>query len=572
MTRAYDPPRQLTPRPAKDPMEIELVYNVRPCGTCNFFWPKDPSKQIYGPYPIYDFLTDYPKTKTPDGTPEIFDWVKGVTREEGYPNGEVMDGCRKAPIMTMGINPNMTAFSPGTKGTSWVYPGFTDDDNTDGFAKYAYYYRYRNVYQERFAFDEVKKFLIGGTSITPTANVTVTEDQVIAAEDGKIIEAKRTDAGPTFEVGIEYTSGEKIQLTLERDTGTPRYVLLFDHEKPDNAFKKGDAIISKMSIPADEGVDIYQELQTYYEQFVPTLNAFSHYLDDNGHTADLQIGEDVCQLDMVACASPHWNPGFLGGSKASENKIILNCVTQNGWALKQLIMTKPAVLFLVGESSYTMFRHAFGAHIKRDPPLPVHPYDNAFTLFRETADNDKPTMFSYSTNVDGQAFEIDTLIIVTPHFSYDANFLPQFRLSHKWLADLKENSPECVKFLETDKRITFDKAEFGYDAFQFSETDAPAILAKIKSDWPRAWSDLKASYYNAHETMADVLGHLYDTGALSWDDAGNYLSRGAGPCKFCVNTHWQFPEGCPYGKPDETPLPIGFLDKVAAEISATGKG
>jgi hypothetical protein len=50
-----------------------------------------------------------------------------------------MDGCRKAPIMTIGINPNLTAFAPGRAGASWCYPDFSDASGGDAATKYAYY-------------------------------------------------------------------------------------------------------------------------------------------------------------------------------------------------------------------------------------------------------------------------------------------------------------------------------------------------------------------------------------------------------------------------------------------------
>ena len=49
-----------------------------------------------------------------------------------------------------------------------------------------------------------------------------------------------------------------------------------------------------------------------------------------------------------------------------------------------------------------------------------------------------------------------------------------------------------------------------------------------------------------------------------------YLARTDGPCVFCDNRHWKFPLGCPYGKPKETPLPNGWLEKVAAQILSSG--
>ncbi|NNF34280.1 MAG: hypothetical protein HKN68_09230 [Saprospiraceae bacterium] len=580
MSATYNPPRQVYPISTGDPMEIELVFNVRPCGTCKFFWPDDPNDQSYGPYPLFDFKENYPEENKPDGTPESYPWIKGISRESGFPNGEVMDGCRKTPIMTIGINPNMTAFAPGIKGTSWAYPLFTSDDGTDGFAKYAYYYRYRNVYQERFDFDFVKKYLLDKSKLTVTENVVATQDQLIAAKDGKITEAQRPGAGPTFDLKIQYEGEENdITITLQRKKGKARYVLLFNDEGDLSEFKAGDIIAGKLVVPADEEVQIFQELQTYYEQFVPSLNDFSTFLKSKGHDdADVKIGEDVGQLDMVACASPHWKPSFLGGTAASENLIINNCVSKNAWAMKQLAMTRPAVLFLVGESSYNMFKKSFGNLIHRNTPLPDRPSDYAFTLFRDTIDSKDPTMFKYETEINEQKYNIETRLIVTPHFSFNNNFAPQIRLYSAKHDELLKEFPDCFEFFKSDPRITVDEPDKGYDSYAWSAEDNEDILNTLKTKYADCWAKMSWDYYNPHVQMAQVLMDLYNEGKLTYEapkggDKG-FLQRSQGGCKFCVNKHWTFPEGCPYGKPEEDAdkhIPASFISEVVKEITEKGK-
>lgn len=144
-------------------------------------------------------------------------------------------------------------------------------------------------------------------------------------------------------------------------------------------------------------------------------------------------------------------------------------------------------------------------------------------------------------------------------------------MSPEWLSELEEKSPDCVHYLKTNPEINDVPGNGdGYDAFQFSAENAPRILKVIKSSWPDVWPDLKKSFYDAHATMADVLGYMYREGKLTWNDTGDYLSRSAGPCQFCVNEHWKFPLGCPYGKPEEKPLPIGFLNQVTDQILSGG--
>jgi len=560
----YDPPRRKKPEPARDPLEIELVYNVRPCGTCDFFWPKDSNRKPYGPYSSYDFDSNTPAMKVPGGDPPSFSWVKGTTRPPSFPDAEVMDGCRKAPIMTIGINPNLTAFAPGQVGTSWCYPSFSSDNGTDSWTKYAYYYRYRSVYQERFDLSFAEKFL------RPDGRIT-------AAKAGVVVSAQRTSDAPSYALKVRYDGdAQDTDVALHGELGAPPYVVLFDPMPPHNRFKQGDVIAARLDVPAGKHAEVYAQQVGYYERMVPVLARFEQSLRDKGHPhAQLHVGEDVGQLDMVACASPHWGPPWLGGSNESVHTIIANCVSKNAWAIKQLVQTRPAVLFLVGEATYNMFRHAFGRLIKVDPALPDRPEDGAFSLLRATTDPSRPCMFEFTGKVGAHAYSISTRLVVSPHFSYATNFVPQFRMSGSAWEEFKTKFKECAAFLQHDARVKLVPAAqpSGFVAVQIIKDVAP-VLAHIKKTWPDANHALMLGYYDATAMMAGVLDDLYAKGSLAFvppkGKAKGFLRRSDGPCAFCVNRHWTFPLGCPYGKPDEKPLPIGFLDKIAEMIVKRG--
>ena len=557
---AYDPPRRSTPKSTGDPLEVELVFGVRPCGTCSFFWPPDPRHQPYGPYPAYDFDASTPETH-PAGSGATYAWVNGTTRSGCFPDAEIMDGCRKAPIMTIGINPNLTAFLPGTKGASWCYPSFSSDNGTDSWTKYAYYYRYRSIYQEHLDLHFAEQFFDA-------------HSRIVAAKSGTIISADRPSGTPEYTLKVRYDDeNEDSAIVIPNKLAEPPYVLLFYVYAPHNRFQKGDTIAAQLDVPAGRKTTIYAGPIGYYQRILPVLGQFETFLRSKGHRdAHLRVGEDICQLDMVACASPHWGPPWLGGTSAKVQEVIGNCVTKNAWALKQLLQTRPVVVFLVGEATFNMFRYAFGRLISNDAELPASPEDGAFTLLRATVD--RPCRFEFTDTIDGRAYQISTRLIVTPHFSYKANFLPQFRLRAKACDELKQKFPDCAEFLQHDPRLQYSQPGAGsFAAFQIIN-DAPAVLSHIKTTWPKASAILDLNYYDPNRMMAGVLEDAYADGELSYvaprQGQPGFLSRAAGPCAFCVNDHWKFPLGCPYGKPGQPPLPAGLLDKAAAAIVKAG--
>ena len=96
--------------------------------------------------------------------------------------------------------------------------------------------------------------------------------------------------------------------------------------------------------------------------------------------------------------------------------------------------------------------------------------------------------------------------------------------------------------------------------------DIPAVMADLKARDPSAAAELMQYFYDPHNMMAVVLERMYTQGQLAYtsptSSTAGFLKRGSGPCEFCVNDHWSFPKGCPYGKPDEKKYAVGFLEKV----------
>jgi len=551
-----------TPLPT-DSLEVKLAFQTIACRTCKFFWPTNGSAQPYGPYSTFDLDQNFPtESNPPAGNPATFSWAQGITSAPGFPSPEIMDGCRKAPIMTIGINPNLTSFFPGPTGASWCYPAFTSANGGDANTKYAYYYRYRSIYQEHFDFNPqfIEPYLLP-------------EGRIVATADGKIGLIKVTGNAPPVELDLEYTGeNQPFKISLNWVLGEPPYVVLFSSG---TAFKQGDLLAAKLSVTAGKPVNVDRQIVTYYDQFVPVINYLSQFLQNKGNAgANVRMGEDVCQLDMVACASPHWAPPYMGGT-ITENGVINNCISANAWVIKQLVQTRPAVLYIIGEVSFDMFRDNLGNLVKSNVTLPSDPADGAFTLLRQTIDPLNPVTLEYSYNNAGVTYNLSTRLVISPHFSFYYLFIPQFRFSPADLETLKTSYAACYNYITHNPDMSLGQDTGGtYTAFQIN-SNVPQTLNALQANYGPAYSFLQANYYDVHAMLSTVLEDLYTNGEMSWVAGANgdpgYLARNTGSCDFCVNNHWEFPLGCPYKKNTEAPPAPGFLEMIAADMVAKGK-
>jgi hypothetical protein len=118
------------------PTEVELVFEVMPCNALRVA--QEPGQQphpcsyfrSWGTYHSYDYETSGPPP------------VRGIVQKSQYLGRaplipELLSGCRKAPVMAVGINPNLPGWWPATQNS--INPMFDD------FKQYAHYFRYREV-------------------------------------------------------------------------------------------------------------------------------------------------------------------------------------------------------------------------------------------------------------------------------------------------------------------------------------------------------------------------------------------------------------------------------------------
>jgi len=116
------------------PIEVELVYEVMPCNAlrtvqepgltphpCTYF-------RRWGSYHSYDYTIEGAPPE-----PNISQPIRYVGRATALP--EILTGCRKAPILALGINPNLPGWWAGRR--RWLNPVFDD------YRQFAHYFRYR---------------------------------------------------------------------------------------------------------------------------------------------------------------------------------------------------------------------------------------------------------------------------------------------------------------------------------------------------------------------------------------------------------------------------------------------
>jgi hypothetical protein len=125
-----------TPRTLNLPTEVQLALEVMPCQgmrrayeaaqaphPCTYF-------TEWGVYHSFDYKTAGPPETAGIQQPVVYAGKRALLPE-------LLSGCRKAPIMAVGINPNLPGYWPKTRGA--VNPLF------DNYLQYIHYFRYRTI-------------------------------------------------------------------------------------------------------------------------------------------------------------------------------------------------------------------------------------------------------------------------------------------------------------------------------------------------------------------------------------------------------------------------------------------
>jgi len=482
------------------PVEVQLAWEVMTCRAlrstydtnhaCRWF------NQHYGPFPSFDWIEPFFAGQLNQDETRIHQVLSNGCR---YQLPELMSGCRKAPIMTIGINPNLTAYWPGTLGAAWTYPYFDD------VGQFAHYFRKRSFYQERFSLDFIRSHIVPGS-------------EVKAVRSGSIISISRSKLDEQLTIELKYNDFPAQSFNLSRE-----YEVFFDKEQ---LFMEGAVIAARIELPESEIAELIQEEVGYYKRFRDILKQFKEMAGIALQDSDLRLGEDVCQADMVACASPGWDSWFTA---EAQTGIIDECVHKRGWLAQQLLQTQPLMVVFAGLRAFNMFQQRFKVQIIPEININADTYEIL----------DDCVTGNYRLKTETKNGVIDARIVIAPHFSYATNFEKQSRFSPEQWMSFCRIYPKQVEQLEPFTKENFDKSSM----LVFIDRPAAPKQEQIGDD---AWQVLMEHRYDPIELVSRCIFQEYIAGNLVVDAERGHFARSAGACQFCDNALYRFPEGCSY--------------------------
>lgn len=325
-------------------VEVQLAWEVMTCKAmretydeqthpCHYF------NRHFGPWLAYDWIHEKPRKPL---KPDEIKNIEARTNGNRFTVPALAGGCRKAPIMTIGINPNMPSWQLNEEGSRWCYPYF------DNIAEYATYYRYQTIFQEQYDIDFLKGF------IDPNA-------AIVAREDGTVNDISYDDAQENIEIKVSYN---------ERGITIPRQCAILCSKGKN--FKKGDIIAGQIKLPVGIPTEVEKKTVGYYQLFEKILDIAESKLKVAGlipHETALHAGEDVLLGDMVACASPGWT-AKSGEYLRKKGTKFLQCavVRGGGWPYN---FNKPNLILLFFRGHRLLL--CSKKHLRESPSRPNFP-------------------------------------------------------------------------------------------------------------------------------------------------------------------------------------------------------
>jgi len=145
------------------PLEVELAFELMPCQAlrvaqepadaphpCSYF-------RRWGTYHSFDYRHG--------GAPSVPHVSTATYLGRAALTAEMLTGCRKAPILAIGINPNLPGWWPALRGS--LNPWFDD------LQQYAHYFRFRGAAKPELSGTDYDHYRAGHRDTPPTSRVSL---------------------------------------------------------------------------------------------------------------------------------------------------------------------------------------------------------------------------------------------------------------------------------------------------------------------------------------------------------------------------------------------------------------
>ncbi len=513
------------------PTEVRLVQEVHACRDCDFFGSASP----YGPF-LKVRQNDEPVEENQGGETAV---RMAVVTGFGQPEPSVLHGCRKAPIMLIGINPNLPGHfilprddlrktTPGWRSGSYrLLPSVQTD------AEYAARYRYAPTPNVELADASTLERLLRD-------DLTV----LVAPKTGRI----KSDGEPAG----SHRAPERryARLALDFDDGTSSVYNWPTHGK-DNWGADENLAIVRGRFEAGEVVAGFLDRSVVgqtvtvrngrEDSYYRNARALLHMVG-KGMNSSLVLGEDMSLHDVVACASPGWDPKW----KLPQSLIASNCAEKNHWLHQQIKQSNPQVILITSRVALSLFADSSLGKLStpiNELPLQAGGKDGLF--YRVAQDG-----LWWNRDVCGAP--VSTRIVLAPHISYSDNLTPHSYFEGPQWDIFQQVHSAAVARLRLQLRPGSDRSivmpVFGEgDMMVCLESDDP-LWNVLKEEFPAAEKLLRTLWLDPVDVIGSAIAEELKRQGLE-PTSGGRLPRSAGPCVFCNNSLWIVGGGCAYGVP-----------------------
>ena len=497
------------------------MQDLRACRQCDAFW----GETAYGPF------IQIEHTK---GSPA--DAPVGKIAGFSHPEPASLYGCRRAPIMLIGINPNLAAhfviprkqadaeWVPGTpaatedrrSGSYLTMPFFSSDKD------YAEHYRYRppEAMQLRDRAD------LEGL-LASHGRIVAEHDGELVPDDGAMGGSYRVPGRRLARLVIQYQGATK-QIAIDSTWNREESLAIVR-----TSFRKGE-VIAGLLTSSVLGTSVPLKGSTagggYYRRAASLLSRIESLIPG----AKLELGEDMALHDVVACASPNWN-----SREFDIEAVQSRCVQDMRWMHRDVADCAPEVIVLAGRVALGMFAQTGSGRLSTPlEQLPTRAGGHG-GLFSTVAS--AGLWWTYRA----QGVERSVRLVIAPHFSYSDNFLPQCYFTEAdWLV-FQQRHAAIAGLLRSERRI---KGVFGTNDVQVSLQVDDRLWERIEAADMMANTTMRMTWVDPVAFLAEAVTEALRERRVKPDGTG-HLARARSGCDFCDNPAWKIGNGCAYDPP-----------------------